>query len=111
VGLEGLKGLGADDVLDAAGVLGGDLRAHAHGGQPAGDERVPLVDLFGNLPALVEQSDEAVLVDIYIAVGSQVLHRHADARLGEGELVCNVYGTDVALPVVDDKYGFKVIFR
>ena len=74
VPLKALKGLGADVVLNAAGIRGGRLRGDAQVDQPLGEETVALIDPLGVGLALLRQFQMAVLFHGDVTVGFQNGH-------------------------------------
>ena len=82
---DGAEGLGAQVVLDLAGVLAGDLHP------------------------LVGQMDEAAGVHGDIAVLPQALGGIADAGLGDAQLFGDVDGADVSVLFLEHEHCFKII--
>ena len=76
-----LKGIGTDDVLDLAGIDGGDVGVYSEGDQKIGQYRVTLVKLLGSRDTLLSQSDEARFIDAYIFARLEYSDCAADARL------------------------------
>ena len=78
--LELVKGLCADDMLDAAGVLSCGFGRNAQFGEQVGQHGVALVDGFGDLEPGFGQPEQAVLVNGDIAVVPQQADRDVYKR-------------------------------
>ena len=83
------EGLVAYDVLHLARILGRSLGADAEHLEISGQQRVALVDLFGNLTSRIGQIQEIVLCPEESALFQQG-DRTADAGLADTKLFGNV---------------------
>ena len=110
VSFDGSKALFADNMLDPAGILGGNLRIDAQRHQQIGNQGVALIDFVGNCLTGRQQGDGALGADGDISVFPEVFHGNADTGLGESQLIGNVDGTNRALLVVKDQDGFQIVF-
>ena len=62
------EALWADDVFNAAGILGSQPGLDAQGNEPVGNQRMPLIDGLGNAPPIRRQGDKTVLIHLDIAM-------------------------------------------
>ena len=106
-----VKGAGADNVLDPAGVLLRDVGLHAQRfDQKLLDQRVPLINFPRRLQPLVRQFDEAAFVHRNIILLFQNPHCPADTGLGIIEPVCNIDRTNAAKLLLQDQDRFQIVF-
>lgn len=104
-----LKTFRADDMLDAASVLGSDDRIDAQPGQPIGEHRMALINTFCDFTSFVAQTDAAVPVKLDIAVLTKIFHRDTDTRLGKIQCVGDVHRTDGAVLPAEDENGLQIV--
>ena len=105
-----LKALCADDMLDAAGVLGGCLRLHPESLQPGGEKRMPLIDPVCDLPSGLGQSDIAFRRDNDMMIFSQFFHCHADAGFFKIKFRRHINGADDRELPAQHEDCFQIIF-
>lgn len=85
-------------MFDPTGVLCGDLGIDAKGSEPAGKQCVPFVDLVGNFFSFIGQGNISQIIYQNVTVGPEIFHGHAYAGFGDGQLLRNINGTDIAEP-------------
>ena len=76
-----LKRFVRDIVLDAAGILGGDVLAYSEGNEERRDKRVPFVYLFCDALAAFGEREVTVFADGDESSLAQNSERTADGRL------------------------------
>lgn len=91
--LDGLKALGADYMLHAAGVRYGYIRGYTQADQPGGDKLVPFIDTVRYFAARFCQCNVAFRGYLDVPAFPQFFHGNADAGLFEIQFRCNIYGT------------------
>ena len=74
MGLDGLEGFITDGMLHFAGIRRRSLRTDTHLHQNLRQHRVPLVDLFRDLPSGIRQNKGAVLLHDDVIAASQDSH-------------------------------------
>ena len=108
--LQGLEALGADDVLDAAGIRLGGVPVHAPGCQHIGQELVAFIDRIGDLFAAFRQEDISGIGDGDMTALPQVLHGNGYAGFAKAHLVCDVYTPYDRKFVAQDQDRLQIVF-
>ena len=106
---DAIKAFLTNDVFDAAGVLGGRLRAHAKAHQPVSDEQVALQHFFRLGESLGREPQEAVFIGGHQPQAAQIGHSHGHAGPGKVQMVGHVHGADIAVLFLQHENGFQVI--
>ncbi len=109
--LEGGESLGADHMLDAAGVALGDLLAHAPVHQHLRHETVTLIDRFGDGASAFRQVDIAGIGDGDMVFLAQIFHRNGNTGFFEAHLVGDIHAAYDGEPAAQDQYRFQIVFR
>ena len=92
------EGLGAQIVLDLAGILAGDVRRNAELDEEVRKDLVPGVDLLGDLHSGGGEGDKSVVVHGDVAVLAESLGRVADGWLCNAEKIGDVDRADIPNP-------------
>ena len=108
--LQGLEALGADDVLDAAGIRLGGVPVHAPGCQHIGQELVAFIDRIGDLFAAFRQIDIAGIGNRDMPAFPQILHSDGYAGLAEAHLIGDVHAAHHRQLVAQDQYCLQIVF-
>lgn len=82
----------ADNMFDAAGILGGNLGVHTQTGKPFGQKLMAFIDHFGNLLAALRQINKAFFGHGYMILLPQIFHGHTDAGLLKTQLLRYIHG-------------------
>ena len=108
--LDGGKGGIADDMLDAAGILGSRCGIYAKAHEEIRKKSVPLIDLLGNLTPDLGKMERAVLIHGHKAAVSQKLHGAADGGLAIAHMLPDINGADMRIFLREQKNAFKIHF-
>ena len=110
MGANGLKGLVADDMLNAAGIRGSSLLIHSQTDQKIPNYRVPLVYFGGDLQTALGQGKIAVAVRSDISALLQQSHGPADAGFGIPHVFSYIDGADKSVFLGQDIDRFQIHF-
>ena len=105
---DSFKGLIADVMLDAAGILRGDGFGNSEGDEKSRENLVAAINLLGNRFALLRQGEVSVTVYRNVSAAFEKSYCAGDAWLREAHMVAYVYGADVCLFFKQDVYRFKI---
>jgi len=101
------EGLGAEVVLDLAGVQIGGVTADAGGHQQARDRLMPVVDAGGDLPSGAGQRKLSV-VDRNVAAALELVEHDAHGRPGEAQTARDIHGAHRSV-LPEDQNRFQII--
>ena len=91
--LDGFKRFFAQDVFNAAGVLGGSGGVHPQRNQPLGEEGVALVNAFCNFLTFFGEGNQPVGAHGDALLFPKVFHGHADTGFAKPHFRGNIHGT------------------
>ena len=100
-----------DDMLHAAGIFQGCFFRNADAHERRGNDTVPFISRLCHFSACFRQRNLAAVCDSDIAFCPEFLHGIADAGLAESQFCGNINGTDIACFLLQNIYGFQVIFH
>ena len=100
--LDAPERLVADVVLYAAGILRGDIGAHAEGDQQLGEHLVALIDLLRDAASLLREGDASACVDDEAVLVLETPEGTADGSLRDVHLGGNVHRVDFGMSLSED---------
>ena len=106
-----LKTLRTDDVLDAAGVVVGDVLRDAEIFQNLGDHLMPLVDHLRDRSPLIGKINVSGVSHSDLIPFPQMLHGDADAGLLEIQFIGDVHGADDRKLLTQYQNRLQIHFR
>ena len=102
---EGFESLGADDMLDPAGIRLGYVLRYAPGDEKLRHEAVPFIYGLGDPAAFFREAYVAGVGYAYEFALTQVLHTYGYTGFLEAHLVCYVNAPDHRQPAAQYEYG------
>ena len=97
-------------MFDFTGIFHGHLLRDPQTDEHLGQNGVPLIDLFCNVPPLLRQVQAAVLLHGDQVPLAQQAHGPGDAGLGVAQILPNINRTDKAAFAGQHQNGFQIHF-
>ena len=105
---QGVEGFRADVMLDAAGILEGDLLADPHPDKNLCQAVMAVVGFFSDLAAFGGEGDALVGIQFQVALGGKAPELLADGGAGELHVVGDVDSSYVAIFLLEDENGLEI---
>ena len=103
------KAFCTDDMFHTTSICRSSLWRDTQGGEPIGEQRMPLIDPLGYFLSLGEQRDIPLGANCDALIFTQIFHGHADAGFRVSQLIGNVDGSDHAFSIMQYQYGFQIV--
>ena len=104
-----VKGLGADIMFKAAGVLRSCFFVNPYADEPVGKHRMALINAFSSFSSVIGEGDVAVVINTDKSSVFKQSHRTAYTGLGNVHLTGDINRTHFPVAVAENKDSFKIV--